>query len=198
MARVTTLALAILLGHVPAQASPDGAAPRELVKRMTDAVVTLLDDAAKTTDERRRGIEQIARDNIDFSTLSRLVLTQWWARLSAPDQKDFVEQFEKHLAVTYGRNFEHSHGETVEVTGDRPEAGGDWTVATRILRPGAESVAIDYRLRKTGADWRVIDVLIEGVSLVSNFRSQFHEILSQGGTARLLQVLREKNAAGEP
>ena len=55
-------------------------------------------------------------------------------------------------------------------------------------------MAVDYRLRERGGDWRVIDVKIEGISLVSNYRDQFHEVLSQGGPEKLLAQLRERNA----
>lgn len=185
-----------VLGATRSQAAADEPSASEVVRRMTDDVVGLLNDGTKSAAERRRGIERIAEANIDFDTLSKLVLTQWWSRLSPADQREFVAQFQQHLAVTYGRNFEHFHDETVEVLGDRAVSDGDWKVLTRIVRPSAQSVTVNYRLRKIGEQWRIIDVLIEGVSLVSNFRSQFHAILADGGAPHLLQVLRDKNSAG--
>jgi phospholipid transport system substrate-binding protein len=101
--------------------------------------------------------------------------------------------------MTYGRNIENYKNERVEVTGDRDEGRGDWTVKTKILRGGgASDILVDYRLRKEGDEWRIIDIVIERVSLVANFRSQFQEIVSQGGPTKLLDVLREKNARREP
>jgi phospholipid transport system substrate-binding protein len=193
---IATALLVVVVGGSPSRAAPEEASASAVVKRMTESVVGVLNDGSKSAAERRRGIEQITAENIDFEMISRLVLTRWWPRLSAAEQKDFVEQFQQQLAVTYGKNFEHFHDETVEVLGDRALSGGDWKVLTRIVRPSAQDVTVNYRLRKTGERWRIIDVLIEGVSLVSSFRSQCHEILGDGGTQHLLQVLREKNAAG--
>jgi len=92
----------------------------------------------------------------------------------------------------------------VGVVGARPhrcvEADGDVTVLTKIIgdKDGKRQdlAKVDYRLRKRG-EWRVIDVTVEGVSLVANFRSQFQSIMANGGINRLLSLLHEKNAAGE-
>ena len=66
------------------------------------------------------------------------------------------------------------------------------------LGNGSNDILVDYRLRQKGGTWRIIDVVIEGVSLVSNFRSQFQDIVSNGGPDRLLVLLKQKNASGEP
>jgi len=87
----------------------------------------------------------------------------------------------------------------VQITGDRDEGRGDWTVQTKIIRPqGGADILVDYRLRQIDGNWKVIDLIIERVSLVSNFRSQFQEVMANGGIEKLLQLLREKNAAGQP
>src|SRR6185436_6809869 len=90
--------------------------------------------------------------------------------------------------------------EKVNLTGSRNETGGDVTVKTKIVRGGGGSndILVDYRLRQRDGQWKIIDVIIEGVSLVSNFRSQFHDVVSNGGPEQLLSLLREKNAKGEP
>src|SRR2546429_364106 len=122
-----------------------------------------------------------------------------WGRLSAAQQAEFVRLFKEHVALTYGRSIESYNNEKVEVVGERDEGRGDWTVKTKILRGGGNAdVLVDYRLRQENDAWRIIDVVIERVSLVANFRSQFQEIMSGGGPAKLLEVLREKNAKGEP
>jgi phospholipid transport system substrate-binding protein len=85
------------------------------------------------------------------------------------------------------------------VDGERQEQRDDVTVQTKILRGGgSDDVLVDYRLRKTAdGQWKIIDVIVEGVSLVSNFRSQFQDIVANGGPDRLLSLLKEKNASGE-
>jgi phospholipid transport system substrate-binding protein len=172
--------------------------PRAVVDRTTSSVLAVLADNNLSSDDKRRKIEDIVYVEVDFDTLSRLVLAKNWGRLSSEQQKEFVREFKRHLSLTYGRNVDNYKNEKVSIIGDREEARGDWTVQSKILRGGPDDFAVDYRLRQKDGTWRIIDIIIEGVSLVSNFRSQFQEIIANGGPERLLQLLREKNAKGEP
>lgn len=173
--------------------------PREVIEKTADAVVAVLADSALTAEQKRQRVEDIASRRFDFETVSRLVLARNWKRLTPEQQQRFVEEFRKHLSLTYGRNVEQYENERAEVVGERQEPDGDWTVKTRIVRPrGGEPILVDYRLRKFGEEWKVIDVIIEGTSLVANFRSQFQEIFHRDGPAKLIQLLEEKNARGEP
>ena len=171
--------------------------PTAVVQQTADAVVVVLADKSLSTKDKRSKIEQIVYAHFDFTTLSKLVLARNWKQLSPPQQRDFVEEFKRHLSVTYSRNVETYNNERAVVTADRQESNGDWTVKTKIVRPSAEDILVDYRLRKQGDTWQVIDVIIEGVSLVANFRSQFQEILTSSNHDHLIQLLREKNAKGE-
>jgi len=183
----------VMVGVVRAEVSRTA-----LVQQTVDAVVAVLADKSLTADQKRAKIQDIVYDHFDFNTLARLVLARNWKQLSPEQQKDFVEEFKKHLSMTYGKNVETYNNERAEVTGDRAEPGGDWTVKTKIVRLGAADVLLDYRLRQEDGSWKVIDVIIEGVSLVANFRSQFQEIVSNQGPQKLIDLLREKNAKGEP
>ncbi len=194
---VAWLLLLVAGGGLPAAA---GAAenPRQVIERTTDAVIAVLANSSLSADEKRKRIEDIAAQRFDFATVSKLVLARNWRRLTPEQQAQFTEEFRKHLSLTYGRNVEQYNNERAEVTGERQEPDGDWTVKTRILRPQGEPILVDYRLRKFGEEWRVIDVIIEGTSLVANFRAQFQDIVSRDGPQKLIQVLQEKNARGEP
>jgi phospholipid transport system substrate-binding protein len=173
-------------------------APRLVVRQITDAVVAVLQNNSLSADQKRAKIEDTVKDYVDFETMSRLVLARNWSTLTDQQKRDFTEEFKQHLAVTYGKNVESYNNEKVQITGDRDEGRGDWTVQTKILRPaGGGDILVDYRLRQKDGTWKIIDVVIERVSLVSNFRSQFQDIMANGGIERLLKLLREKNAAGE-
>jgi|GEM_PF-215718 len=173
--------------------------PRQVIESTTDAVLAVLADSSLTADEKRKRVEDIASARFDFDTVSKLVLARNWKRLTPEQQTRFVQEFRKHLSMTYGRNVEQYNNERAEVVGERAEPDGDWTVKTRIIRPkGGEPILVDYRLRKFGNQWKVIDVIIERTSLVANFRSQFQEVVSRDGPEKLIQLLEEKNARGEP
>jgi phospholipid transport system substrate-binding protein len=178
--------------------SDDGNTPRGVVQATTGAVINVLANAGLPTDEKRHRVEEIVYSRVDFATLSKLVLARSWNQLSEEQRRQFMEEFRQNLSATYGRNVESYKNEKVTIIDDHAEARGDWTVRTKIVRSGADDINVDYRVRQIDGTWKIIDIIIENVSLVANFRSQFQEIISQGGPTRLLQVLHDKNVRGEP
>ncbi len=195
----SSFARALALAGVAAfaiAASAPAPGPREVVAKTVDDVLAVLKDASLTPEARRDAIVEIAYERFDFPTMSKLVLAKYWKRFDPAQREAFQKEFKDFLAHRYGDRIDRYEQEKVEIVGERSAKGGDAIVQTRIHRPRAESVLVDYRLRSSGGDWRVIDVKIEGISLVSNYRDQFHEVLSQGGPAKLLAQLRERNAAG--
>lgn len=193
------LATAILVGIISPLPVRADDAPRAVVERMTNAALQILGDKAANVDDKRHRLEQIVYRETDFDTMSRLVLGRNWSRFSSEQQTEFVSLYREHLSVTYGNNIENYRNERVAIVGDREEGRGDWTVQTKIVRGGGSSdIQVDYRLRKQGDGWKIIDIVVERVSLVANFRSQFQDILGSGTPEKLLQILRDKNARHEP
>jgi phospholipid transport system substrate-binding protein len=193
----TLLGLALALAVLGSADAADQS-PSQVVDGLANRVVPILQDKSLSSDQKRERIEQIAYEAMDFQTLSKLVLARNWSKFSPDQQAEFIEQFKKHLSVTYGRNVDNYKNERVQILSERPEGYGDVTVLTKILRGGGgDDVVVDYRLRQRDGQWKIIDVIVEGVSLVSNFRSQFQDIVSNGGPDHLLTLLKEKNEKGE-
>ena len=190
------VAVAVLLAKIAvAQASE---APAAVVEETTNSVIGVLAQQGLGSDEKRRRVEEIVYAHVDFETLSRLVLARNWNRFSSEQQKEFVAEFKRHLSLTYGKRVDSYKNERVVVVGSRQETQGDWTVKTRIVRGGSDDILVDYRLRTKDDQWRIIDMIIEGVSLVANFRSQFQDAMANGGPEHILGLLRQKNASAEP
>jgi phospholipid transport system substrate-binding protein len=189
-------AFAILLALTPAYADDGASTARAVVESTSEQVIAILKDKTVPVDQRLDRLQQIAYQRFDFPTIGRLVLARGWNQLTPEQRSAFLEDFKRHLSLDYGRRIDSYTNQTVAVLGDRMESNGDATVRTQVLGVnGAEAtVAVDYRLRKIDGQWLVIDIIVEGVSLVSSYRSQFQEIMASGGPTRLLQVLREKNA----
>jgi phospholipid transport system substrate-binding protein len=184
--------LAALHFSVPAAA----AGPRETMRETIDQVLAVLNDSSFDDDQRRASIEEIAYARFDMYTMSRLVLARAWKRFSPQQQEEYIAEFKQYLANNYGSRINRYDQEKVEILGVREEPRGDMTVRTRIVGGEFENTLVDYRMRQKDGQWLVIDVIIEGISMVSNFRDQFKEVLSRGGPDHLLQKLREKNARG--
>jgi phospholipid transport system substrate-binding protein len=185
-------AIATLCFAVPAAAG----GPRETMRETIDAVLAVLNDSSLDDDQRRASIEKIAYARFDMSTMSRLVLGRPWKRFSPQQREEYVAEFKKYLANNYGSRISRYDQEKVEILEVREEPRGDVTVRTRIVGGEFDDTPVDYRMRQRDGEWFVIDVIIEGIRMVSNFGEQFREVLSRGGPDHLIQELREKNALG--
>jgi len=177
---------------VAAELSP----PRQLVQETVTEVLVILEDDALPIEEQRRRVTEIAYSRFDFPTMSRLVLARNWKRLDDRQKADFEREFKQYLANQYGDRIDRFDQQKIEVTGERQEPRGDVTVKTVIRGGEFEGAFVDYRLRERNGQWKVIDVVIEGISLVSNYRDQFKSVISSEGPDGLLRRLREKNAKG--
>lgn len=189
-------ALITLAAAAPSQSSTE--TPEQFVERTSNDVLAILRDKSLDHDAKFSKLEVMLDERSDFETISKLVLAVHYKQFSDAQKKDFEVLLHRYLTTTYGHQIDNYANETVSINGGRPEARGDYTVQTTIKRSQGANLVVDYRLRKVGDNWRLIDVIGEGISLVSNLRSQFGEILSSGGPEKLLKVLREKNASGTP
>jgi phospholipid transport system substrate-binding protein len=172
---------------------PDSA--KALIEKTVVQVLAVLRDDSRTNAQRRLELEKIAHARFDFRTMARLVLASDWKRLDSAKRDEFVDQFTTYLANDYGARLDRYHQEDVKVMGEQPKPRGDVEVRTKIVGGENDGAIVDYRMRKGNEGWRIIDVVIEGISLVANFRDQFKEVIARGGPEALLQKLKEKNAA---
>ena len=186
-----TLALIAGLAAGPAAAADDASV---VIEAMMNEVLTVLRDDALTLATKQGRVEQIANERFDFDRISRLVLGRNWRKFSAEQREQFLSEFKRHLSLTYGRRLNRFTEEEVVLSGTQEHPKGDVTVKTRIVGGPADGATIDYRMRRRDGAWYAIDIIIEGVSMIANFRSQIQEIVSAKGADALIETLREKNA----
>lgn len=171
------------------------AVPRQLIDETAHKIVATLAKKELSPAERISEIEAIAYEIFDFTTMSKLVLARNWRKLDKPKRAEFVREFKRHLSRTYGTRLDRYNQEEVDVYGAHVEVRDDVSVKSRIIGGQFDQAEISYRLRNRRGEWKIIDVVIEGVSLVSNYRSQFAEVLNGGTIDDLLAKLKEKNFA---
>ncbi len=190
---ICALVTAALLA--PSSTRAEGGAIGEIEKVAASTLEVLRSD--DTRDAKREEIEQIANQHFAFATIAKLSLGRGWRDFSPEQRDEYVQLFRIFLAQRYGTQLDRYSGEEVTVLGERPEPRGDMSVHTELIRPTGDRIRVDYRLRQYDGSWRIIDVTIEGVSLVGSFRSQFREVLKNGGPQALIEQLREKNASAK-
>lgn len=167
---------------------------RSYIRETVDTVLVVLAKPDLDQEARISELEEIAYSRFHFPTIARLVLARNYKKFSRAQRVEFETQFKDYLSRSYGKRLDRYEQESVEIRGVRVEPRGDVTVMTRIVGGQADGIEMNYRLRDRDGDWKIIDVVIEGVSLVSNFRSQFKEIVNRDGPEGLLARLRDKNA----
>jgi phospholipid transport system substrate-binding protein len=166
---------------------------RQIVEGALAEIIVILHQKGKSEEVRRDEIAEIAYQHFDFDTMSMLVIARPWRKFTKEERAEFIAEFKTHLARSYGRRLSRYEGLDVKVVGEVAEQRGDVTVQSVVVGGQFDGATINYRMREKSGTWLVIDVVIEGVSLVSNFRSQFKPIVAEGGAPELLKRLKEKN-----
>lgn len=192
--RVTALVAGFLLVASGVASADDQAGARASVQNTIDQVMEVLHNNSLDLEEKKRRVEDIAIQSFDFDVVSRLVLARNWRKFDETQRLDFRDAFQYHLSATYRDTLDNFSDETISVEQSRAEKNGDVTVMTVIHHKG-DRIVVDYRMRNRNGRWRGIDVIIEGVSLVQNFRAQAQEIVSSEGPDALIQRLRDKRTA---
>jgi phospholipid transport system substrate-binding protein len=202
---------ALALGTLPATAQTEvpgtpplpavaALGPRELVKSSLSRVLTIVQSqSAKATEAggRRAEIRQAAVELFDFEDMSRRILTQHWKARSPREQEEFVRLFTDVLErayltsiVTYPLASITFHDESIN--------GSYAKVQSRMTGGRGQPVAIEYRLFEANGRWAVYDVAVDGISLISSFRSQVNSILRRSSFAELLRQMQDRDASLAP
>lgn len=186
--------LLLLFGGVAVHPAVAGGAT-EAMKNTIDEVLKIVQDKdlkqPGRVEDRRRRLEQVVGDRFDYQEMSRRALGAPWNTQSDKDKEEFVALFRTLLINSYADKIETYSGEGVQYLNERTEK--DYAeVRTKVLT-GKVEIPLDYRLLNKGSDWRVYDVVVDGVSLVNNYRGQFSKILRTSSFADLLDQLRKKS-----
>jgi len=190
-AMVLAGALVVGVSSAPAAAG----VPTDQLKGAVERVLKTLDDPTLKGEarlgERRVAVRKIANEIFDFSEIAKRSMARHWQPLSEAQKNEFVGLFADLLERSYISKIETYGGEKIQYTAER--ADGEFaTVSTRIITKNGTEVPVDYRMIKRADRWLVYDVSIEGVSLVSNYRTQFNKIIQTTSYNELVSKLRNK------
>lgn len=172
----------------------------EAVKSSIDQVVRVLEDKElkkpERAVERRRQLEQIIGDRFSYEEMSKRSLGTQWNKLNETQRQEFVELFQQLLAKSYTGKIEGYSGERIQYLNERDE--GDYAeVRTKLLSRKGE-IPVDYRLLNKFGEWRVYDIVVDGISLASNYRGQFTKIIRSASYEDLVEKLRSKSEIFTP
>ena len=176
-------------------------APDAMVKRVSQETVAAIKadpkliagDPARV----REVIETKLLPNFDFARMTALAMGRNWNRAKPEQQAKLIEEFKTLLVRTYSGALTQYRDEKIDVKPLRGDASAnEVTVRSEVIRPGRAPVQIDYAMTKTPQGWKAYDVIVGGVSLVTNYRDEFNEQIKAGGVDGLIKTLADKNRAG--
>jgi phospholipid transport system substrate-binding protein len=190
LAQVLALAATLLTGRWAV-----AGVPTDQLKAQIDRVLKTLEDPELKKEgrvkDRRAAVRKIANDIFDFSETARRSLGRHWQGRTQAERDEFVQLFSDLLERTYITKIETYGGEKIQYLGDTVE-GDQAKVQTKLVTKGSGDVPIEYRMQKTGDRWLVYDVVIEGVSLVANYRTQFNKIIQTSSFQELMNKMKNK------
>jgi len=191
--KASTVGLVILLLMQPVWLA--AGAPTDQIRQTVDRLLAILNDpqlkGEQKKNERRQKLKEVLYQRFDFTEMARRSLGSEWRRRTPEEQKEFVKLFTELLERAYLDKIESYSGEKVQYLKER-EDGNYAEVETKIVDKKGQEYSVDYRLHKVNGDWKVYDVIIEDVSLVGNYRSQFSRVLAKSSFDELLKTMKEK------
>jgi phospholipid transport system substrate-binding protein len=184
-------ALLALLIAAPATAG----APREQIQDAIEKVTATLKDPNLKSDakkkERLERLRQVIFPKFDFTEMAKRSLGTNWQRRKPEEQQQFVKLFTELIENSYADNLSSYDGEKVTITSEKQDK--DYAqVDTKIVNKKGEEFSVNYRLLPTGNDWKIYDVVIENISIVNNYRSQFNRVIAKSSFEDLMQRMKDK------
>jgi phospholipid transport system substrate-binding protein len=181
------LTLQLLLGAAGAWAGP----PTEIAKQVIERALNALNDPSSQGEARRQKVKRIVDPYFDYQEMAKRSLGPTWGKLTAAQRQEFVALFSELLEASYSDKIEkYAQRVKIDYTGEILE--GEYAEVRTVVVKANDRIPLNYRLLNEGGTWKVYDVVIEGVSLVSNYRSQFSRIIHESSYAELVRRLKTK------
>lgn len=194
---LAAIGLVILTVAPPALA--DDADPAAVVRGLGDRAVAMLRDESLTPERRQETFRELLSEGFDMPRVARFVLGRYWRRATEAQRDEYLRLFEDYVVGSYGARLSAYGGETLRIADSRPDGIGYAVVRSQVVRPEGPPIAINWRLYDGDFGWRIVDVVVEGVSLSLVQRSEFTSVIRSGGgnIEALLGALRKKRGLRE-
>ena len=176
-----------------AQETPDA-----LVKRVTDEVLAIIKSDKDLQAGNIQKVVELAEQKVlphfDFTRMTRLAVGRNWQQANDAQKESLTKEFRTMLVRTYSTSLSAYRNQTIEVKPLKMAAGDkEVTVRTQVVQQGGPPIPIDYAMEKADSGWKVYDVVIDGASLVTTYRSSFNDQIAKGGINGLIKTLADRN-----
>lgn len=181
--RFATLALFSLcfafLAITPSFAS-DGAAAQAQVDNLGKKAMAAIADTAQSETQKKATFKTLLNQNFDMPTIARFALGRYWRTATPAQQQEYLALYQRMVIDVYTSRFNRYSGQIFKVTGNRVDDSGD-VVVNSVVEGSGSPVMVDWRVRAKGGSYRIIDVMVEGVSMAVTQRNDFAGVIQKGG-----------------
>lgn len=177
-----------------AQQAPEPKAAADYIQGLGDRAIAVIADKTKSQAQREQVFSDLLNQNFDLYTIGRFVVGRYWNAASPAQQQEYLKLFSQMIVAVYTERFSQYAGETFKVQGGQPAGDRDTVVASQVLRTAGPPVNVAWRLRAKDNGLKIVDVVVENVSMSQTQRSEFASVIdSNGGRFEaLLEALRQR------
>ena len=177
---------------IPSASAGDRGAT-EVVEKLHSALLAVMKDGEKIGYQGRYDqLAPVIKSTFDMPFVSKTVLGKYWDTFNSDQRSRFIEAFTELSTATYAANFDRYSGERFKTISEQEAGGGRMLVQTQLIKADGGHVSLDYLLHRTRTDWRVVNVIAEGVSDLALKRADYSAFLKTKGFEALLKKLKEK------
>ncbi len=187
------LAASLSFGSI-AYAAADPAAAKTFIDSTATQVLTLVKNDALSKDQKQAKIESIFADKVDINYVAKFVLGKNWRTATPQQQQDYIAAYKPFILKNYAAKLTKYSGQTYTLKNARSD-GDDNVVTMEIDDPNGQKVNVDYHLRNDTGSYKIVDIAVEGVSLLTTQRSEFNGIVENKGVDGLISALKSQVAA---
>ncbi len=175
-----------------AEAAIQPGAASLFIRQLGDQAIAALRAPGASLEAREAQFRKLLSEGFDLAFIGRFVLGRYWRQATPEQRTDYMALFSEYVLQTYSSRLGGYAGETMAILSERPAGTKDMLVSTRIERPSGPPILADWRVRTSGERYRVIDIMVEGVSMVVTQRSEFAAVVQRHGLQGLIEVLRAR------
>ena len=182
---------ALPTGHqvIIAPAAAEESSAAQFVRKLGDQVIDILKN--DPYDGRKKKLRAVFTQSFDVASMAQFAAGNYWRRADDGQKREYLKLFGEYVAGLYANKFGDYSGQSFKVTGEHASGDADVAVESTIVQGEKPPVKVDFRVRKAGAGFKIVDVYVEGISLLITKRDEFTTVLAREGMSGLLQRLRQ-------
>jgi len=177
---------------IAADVSPQDAQAE--TQKLVDQALHILRNSNLSLTEERNQLRDMAEAHFDFAGMARSALGYHWKELSEDQRRQFVQLFTAFIEDAYLTRIQQYSGQDIQFVDEKSDDPGYITVDTRVLGKGDSPIALDFRCKREGNDWKIYDVTVDAISITANYRNQFSRVINNQGFDKLMSDLRAKQS----